>query len=74
MTDVLRSEAELLHAMIEAVVEVLFEGICSVTGYCILKVITLGRWQPVAGHEHLSVVGLVFWLIVIGVVAGVFLL
>lgn len=55
--------------MVQAFLEVLFEILVSLTGHILLWVISLGRWRPDERRDSIAtLVGLVFWVCVAGVV------
>ncbi len=62
--------------MLQGVFEILFEVICALTGEVILWVVTLGRRKPFEtknpGYAS-TLIGLLFWALVIVAVVMVFL-
>lgn len=59
--------------MVQAFLEVLFEVLVSLTGHCLLWMLSLGRWRLDERRDSIAtVVGLVFWVFVAGVAFVVF--
>jgi len=53
----------------------MLELICFLTGYGVLKAISLGKWNYIEGRDAIAVfAGILFWVIVIGVLAACLLL
>ena len=53
--------------MLEAIVHVVLEVACGVTGHFILWAVTFGRWDIANGrNSEATIVGLLFWAAVAG--------
>jgi hypothetical protein len=53
--------------MVEAILQIVLEIVCGLTGHAVLWAVTLGRWTATSGRDQIaSVVGAVFWVAIAG--------
>jgi hypothetical protein len=56
--------------VLAAAAEVIFELACGATGHGLLWLVTLGHWRAFEGRDGVAtIVGVLFWALVVGVVA-----
>lgn len=56
------------HAVLELILQFVFELLLGVTGYAVMFVFSLGQVRPKSEHEGLAtLIGILFWMLVAAV-------